>query len=71
MKWQAIDTAPTGERMILYYPSSASGGTRRPYWEINHATDMIKVDVHPVTHSRKPTHWMPLPPPPAEQEKKT
>lgn len=51
-----IESAPRGE-LILYFPAITEGR--------NQKTQMFRIDVHPVTYPRKPTHWMPLPDPPA------
>jgi len=57
MEWRPIETAPEGCEMILYFPAEA---TRRG--DPKHI-ERITVDLYPVTYPRKPTHWMPLPPP--------
>lgn len=55
-QWMPIESAPRGE-LILYFPAITEGR--------NQKTQMFRIDVHPVTYPRKPTHWMPLPDPPA------
>lgn len=57
MEWQEIKTAPRGKRLILYFPeeNTAIG-----------LVELIAIDTYPMTYPRwQPTHWMPLPDPPA------
>jgi len=57
--WRAIETAPKGQA-ILYFPAYGSlRGTPRPRLQ-----PMMRVGHASETPNRKPTHWMPLPPPP-------
>jgi hypothetical protein len=62
--WQPIETAPKG-RHILYVPEvrfRARGVDKKAF-----LPEMIRIDFYPVAWPRKPTHWMPLPPPPAQE----
>lgn len=57
--WRPIETAPKG-LMVLYFPAHGSlRGTSMPALQ-----PMIRVGHATETPNRKPTHWMPLPPPP-------
>lgn len=58
-EWQKIDTAPNDYTMkLFYYPEEPKGRILLPH--------MIRVDFCS-TIPRKPTHWMPLPPPPEDE----
>lgn len=57
--WQPIETAQSG-RHILFFPLE-----RGRFGEVSHPPRTV-VDHYPVSYPRKPTHWMPLPPPPQE-----
>lgn len=57
--WQPIETAPSGNELVLYFPEQLGR---------NAHTSMARVDFHPVHYPRKPTHWMPLPAPPVACE---
>jgi hypothetical protein len=76
MEWQPIETAPKdGTRILLYRPSyfdwaRVIGGNwcdekiakkPRPYW--THDRECLIGVLEARQH--QPTHWMPLPPPPA------
>ena len=69
MDWQPIETAPKdGTPVVVFAPTTRAGTIRtnmrtitvayldRFYW-------WCSVDGK---HSLKPTHWMPLPPPPSD-----
>jgi hypothetical protein len=62
--WLPIETAPKDE-VLLYFPKAIQGAHRQsflpPMYRVGRVSD---------TPNRKPTHWMPLPAPPAAQEKK-
>ena len=60
MNWQPIETAPEGEKIIMYYPAQ-----KKRSFSLG---EKIAVDVHPVSWPRKPTYWMPLPPSPEVEE---
>lgn len=60
MEWQPIETAPKGERVLVYFPRTgrkeamiiaASNPTGSQWWA-KHIGNLF------------PTHWMPLPEPP-------
>jgi hypothetical protein len=55
--WQPIETAPKDEVLILYFKPIEGD---YPQWRVT-------VDLYPARYPgrRQPTHWMPLPPPPA------
>jgi len=53
--WQPIDTAPPGA-VLLYYPAE-NGKSALSEW--------VTIGLGRSGRFRKPTHWMPLPKPPA------
>ena len=53
--WQPIETVPSGD-VILYYPKQTGR---------NALSEWIRTGTPADTPRRKPTHWMPLPKPPA------
>ncbi len=53
--WQPIETAPSG-KVLLYYPEQ-TGRDALSEW--------IIIGLGKAETFRKPTHWMPLPKPPA------
>lgn len=53
--WQPIETATINRPAIFYHPAE----TGRPL------SEWIRVGYFSDTRNRKPTHWMPLPKPPA------
>jgi hypothetical protein len=77
-KWQSIETAPGDDRPVLgwfpYYATEADGGSAfvmrwnndewsskpRPFWEASGWVWGVRDN-----RSKQPTHWMPLPSPPA------
>jgi hypothetical protein len=77
MNWQKIETAPKdGTAILLYcgdgrdrvstaYWSKNSGyGNGPPDWQLCMPGGYAETDDLPV----KPTHWMPLPPPPIDED---
>lgn len=58
--WQPIETAPKG-LVILYWPASKPAQGHPS----NTLAPMIRVDHVGSTPNRRPSHWMPLPAPPA------
>ena len=57
--WQPIETAPAGD-VLLYWPEVVTG--------VHHQATlpaMMRVAWAGSTPNRRPTHWMPLPKPPA------
>jgi hypothetical protein len=52
-EWRPIATAPKGVH-LLYFPKNGA----------QKLGERMVVDYYPVTYPRKPTHWIPLPPPP-------
>lgn len=64
MEWQPIETAPKDKEILLFFP------VVRPTRQAGYgAPQMIRVDkLHNWDYgNRIPTHWMPLPPPPAAE----
>ena len=64
MKWEPISTAPMGKRVLVY----AGGWVQVGCYEVERAytredEGWYGDDARPV----EPTHWMPLPDPPAGQ----
>jgi len=55
--WQPIETATINRPAIFYHPAE----TGRPL------SEWIRVGYFSDTRNRKPTHWMPLPKPPAAE----
>jgi hypothetical protein len=55
-EWRPIESAPKGE-LLIYWPAVEGRNAKIP---------MIRVDHANSTPFRKPSHWMPLPPPPEE-----
>lgn len=66
-KWQGMDTAPRdGTKLMLWMKDKIYFGS----WFENKTYPTIsrwKVEL-PSSWQDQPTHWMPLPPPPAERE---
>lgn len=62
-EWQPIETRPQGEgvRILVYYPKI--GRAMHEQEEICFASGFLS----PYQH-RQPSHWMPIPLPPAPQE---
>lgn len=58
-QWRPIGEAKKGKRLILYFPPTNAGRAQ--------LGEMILVDIWPVAFPRQPTHWMPLPAPPASE----
>ena len=54
-KWQPIETAPYA-KVLLYYPEQTGR---------NALSEWIIIGLGKAETFRKPTHWMPLPKPPA------
>lgn len=77
MEWQPISSAPKDEIVLLYRPNAVAWGIvapgkfnhqqynkiPAPYWEI-----WLKIGGTNEGRLWEPTHWMPLPNPPAKQE---
>ena len=55
-EWLPIESAPKGE-ILIYWPAVGGRNSKVP---------MIRVGYAESTPFRKPSHWMPLPPPPAK-----
>ena len=68
--WQPIETAPKDEFCTVLGHIAISAETRTMHWDPHEG--WIKDSSYAMrTHTWKPTHWMPLPPPPAaEQERR-
>jgi hypothetical protein len=73
MTWQPIETAPKdGSPLLVYFPEI---GTWEVFWSTN-VFDFGSWNVSDNKHedrplrgwSTQPTHWMPLPAPPAQEE---
>jgi hypothetical protein len=84
MDWQPIETAPSGEEVLLFEPpgdryrsmgldhkrSDHPGGIytgihdKRGWWSYSFMGEKDERDTY-FGDSVKPTHWMPLPSPPA------
>jgi hypothetical protein len=58
MEWQPIETAPQTGQVLLYWPETKVKGRSTLY-------ELIRVGNVNDTPHRPPTHWMPLPEPPA------
>lgn len=54
MDWQPIETAPKGEKVLLYFPEKLDSRRER-----SHAP-MHQVDYADAFPNRPPTHWKPL-----------
>ena len=73
--WQPIDTAPKDGTAVLVYPGTWSDRSAsiakwksekpRPYWSRD--DDLGRVTL---SRERQTTHWMPLPPPPQDKDKR-
>lgn len=78
MEWKTIDSAPRdGSRILLYRPTARYGfnvvfGTYddnrfakkpRPYWK----HDWENIGGVAESRENQPTHWAPIPPPPAKE----
>lgn len=55
--WQPIETVPSGD-VILYYPKQTGR---------NALSEWIRTGTSADTPRRKPTHWFPIPKPPATE----
>lgn len=79
MSWQPIETAPKDRTILLYWPERTLGSVlyhqmtstgiwerdqhsknRRPFWFTANLPHYNTLRLH------RPTHWMPLPPPPGD-----
>lgn len=71
--WRPIETVPQGEHVLLYWPEGERGnggmecatvyhGDPMSFW--THGGPNSGLDWEP-RNDEKPTHWMPLPDPPA------
>ncbi len=60
-KWQPIETAPKEKKLLFYNPPCYRQG--HPKQQTHGA--VIRVGYVGDWPNRKPTHWMPLPEPPA------
>lgn len=56
MNWQPIATAPKDQRILLFFPKMPGKGFEA---HIQTGTGFV-----PEAQWWRPTHWMPLPPPP-------
>lgn len=56
-EWQPIETVPYGD-VVLYYPAHTSPGNLGEWIRVGSCKD---------TPFRKPTHWFPIPQPPATE----
>jgi hypothetical protein len=57
--WQPIETVPN-TAVLFYFPTKHQGAHEQ------HRLAMYKVDLASLYPFRQPSHWMPLPPPPAD-----
>lgn len=78
MDWLPIETVPTGENVLLYWPYGERGGGGMEcavvfpdddpsgfnFW--THGGPNAGTDWAP-RNGERPTHWMPLPAPPARR----
>ena len=68
MDWQPIETAPKdGTPFLAFAQTTPSGNVRAPSKHITVAyhtrwAGWVSIDGH---YGVRPTHWMPLPPPPS------
>ena len=60
MTWMPIETAPVGERVIVWIGDAAVGTLIQEPGGLQWEDDGLE----PVPFIISPTHWMPLPPPP-------
>lgn len=68
-EWQPIETAPKNETHFLaYWPPSEVDPYLKQYHVCHYAHGVIWPSW--ITDDDMPTHWMPLPPPPANGDKK-
>lgn len=70
--WRDIETAPKDGTMLMLADMHGVGAgywkpaKRRPYWCAVIYTSAGDWDDHREDFIMRPTHWMPLPPPPTE-----
>lgn len=62
-EWQPIETAPKSGRFLVYVPDGALHRIMPAHYESNFRI----IGDHFAYDQRKPTHWMPLPDPPAPE----
>ena len=65
-EWQPIETAPSEGDFLAYVPNSIAGPILIVEADMGEFWHMAGDD----TETVKPTHWMPLPPPPSTKEPK-
>lgn len=65
-EWQLIKTAPKDGEHFLAWNGHWRGVAQ--YWPPNYEDDPIWVDETTEYIVPPPTHWMPLPPPPAQEK---
>lgn len=76
MEWQPIEIAPKDQRILLYRPTTVSNWAKivigqyeddeyavrpKPFW----SHDLESLTGKKEARANHPTHWMPLPEPPA------
>jgi len=64
MEWQPIETAPKDDTQILLTDGSE---VSQGWWEPDYG--WLGWEVYRAVHRFTPTHWMPLPDPPASPRK--
>lgn len=69
MEWQSIETAPKDGEMVLIAHNTLRGGAliRESWLEDGVWYFMSGQGLTPLTGEYRPTHWMPLPPPPIDK----
>lgn len=67
MDWRPIKTAPDDQRPIL--GAHARSGLRYVTWREAIGSDRYVRAFEVPGRGWKPTHWMPLPPPPEEEKR--
>jgi hypothetical protein len=61
MEWQSIDTAPKDSTLFIGYEDGC--GVKITYWDDYYGVRDGGFRIF-ASHGWRPTHWMPLPPPP-------
>ena len=65
-EWQPIDTAPTMQCVLFWHEYYSHGQVRHGYFLRNGMPRGIDATGRDEDLQFRPTHWMPLPPPPTE-----
>lgn len=66
MNWQPIETAPKDCGFLGYQSVPGDMWIIAPMYWIGSEFALVQFHFDNIEHPMKPTHWMPLPPPPKD-----